>query len=62
MPISISKAVEILDDMSKSTNVSSLEDCIEALKLGYAALRCIERLRSESGFLSPRPLPGETED
>lgn len=59
--MTLQKAIEILTYMTKSTNVASLEDCIDAIKLGIEALNRIQTYRREKFYITPELLPGETE-
>ena len=53
--MNIEKAIEILTHMSHSSNVASLEDCLDAIKLGIEALKRIGQFLEDNELL-----PGET--
>jgi len=60
--MTISKAIDILTHMTKSENVSSLEDCIDALKLGSEALKFKHEWYMGRFFPNDYLLPGEIEE
>ena len=58
----LEKAIEILDYMTKHRNVKSLEDCIDAIKLGIEALKRFQEGRPKHFISTVLLLPGETEE
>ena len=60
--MTLDEAIIILTHMSKSTNVASLEKCVEAIKLGIEALKCLKEQRSGTVLDEYDFLPGETKD
>lgn len=58
----IQKAIEILTHSLPADTWLLKPPSKDAIKLGIEALKTIERMREGNAFLSPRPLPGETEE
>lgn len=56
------KAIEILTHMTKYRNVSFLEDCTTAIKLGIEALKRVQDMRISPCTTADEILPGETKD
>ena len=59
--MTIDEAMKVLQLMTENRNVSSLEKCIEALKLGIEALKRVKVNRHHYGGLNWKALPGEIE-
>ena len=58
----LKQAIEIFTYMTEHRNVSSLEDCTTALKLGIEALKREESNRENPKYVIIGLLPGETEE
>lgn len=61
MPMTLEKAIEILDHFSKKIPFNRSRDYKDALNLGIEALKLIAQEPPEGYTCIRRPLPGETE-
>ena len=60
--MTIDKAIEILTQYTKGTDMLYLPDFLDALKLGIEALERVQLQGDPDGCITPALLPGETED
>ncbi len=60
--MTIDEAIKVLQLMTKKRNVSSLEKCIDALRLGTEALKRVKWNRKNYAVYRTSLLPGETKD
>ncbi len=60
--MTIDKAIEILTQYTKGTDMLYLPDFLDALKLGIEALKRVQLQRGIWGMKQDALLPGETED
>ncbi len=62
MPMTITKALEILADLAHPSGFTLSADLADAVELGIEALKRVLSERTAGDFSNRSELPGETED